>query len=68
MKNLENWKVSCLSALWSHIRLFSVDNINIAPQRPVKCFHNLAKKFDFNLIISNTMDSFNVKLGLILEI
>ena len=28
-------------------------NINIAPQRPVKCFDNLVKKFDFNLIISN---------------
>ena len=30
-----------------------VDNISIAPQRPVKCFDNLVKKFDFNLIISN---------------
>ena len=30
-----------------------VDNINIAPERPVKCFDNLAKKFYFNLIISN---------------
>ena len=30
-----------------------VVNINIAPQRPVKCFDNLVKKLDFNLIISN---------------
>ena len=30
-----------------------VDNINIASHRPVKCFDNLVKKFDFNLIISN---------------
>ena len=28
-------------------------NTNIALQRPVKCFENLVKKFDFNLIISN---------------
>ena len=45
-----------------------VDNINIAPQRPVKCFHNLVKKFDFNLIISNPKGSSNVKLGVTLEI
>ena len=31
-----------------------LENINIAPQWPVKYFHNLTKKFDFNLIISNT--------------
>ena len=30
-----------------------VDNINIAPERPDKCFDDLVKKFDFNLIISN---------------
>ena len=40
-----------------------VDNINIAPQRPVKCFDNLVKKFDFNLIISNPEGSSDVKLG-----
>ena len=45
-----------------------VDNINIAPQRPVKCFDNLVKKFDFNLIISNPQGSSNVKLGVTLEI
>ena len=45
-----------------------VDNINIAPQEPVKCFQNLVKKFDFNLIISNPKGSSNVKLGVTLEI
>jgi len=45
-----------------------VDNINIASQRPVKCFDNLVKKFDFNLIISNPKGSSNVKLGVTLEI
>ena len=44
-----------------------VDNINIAPQRPVKCFDNLVKKFDFNLIISNPKGSSNVKLVVTLE-
>ena len=44
-----------------------VDNINIASQRPVKCFDNLVKKFDFNLIISNPKGSSNVKLGVTLE-
>ena len=39
-----------------------VDNIDIAPQRPVKCFLNLVKKFDFNPIISNPKGSSNVKL------
>ena len=64
MKDLEHWKVQCLSALWSHIGDSSVvDNINIAPQRPVKCFDNLVKKFDFNLIISNPKGSSDVKLG-----
>ena len=46
---------------------FLVDNINIAPQRPVKCFQNLVKKFDFNLIISNPKGSSNVKLVVTLE-
>ena len=46
----------------------SVDNINIASQRPVKCFHNLVKKFDFNLIISNPKGSSNVKLSVTREI
>ena len=45
-----------------------VDNINIASQRPVKCFDNLVKKFDFNLIISNPKGSSNAKLGVTLEI
>ena len=45
-----------------------VDNINIVPQRPVKCFHNLVKKFDFSLIISNPKGSSNGKLGVTLEI
>ena len=45
-----------------------VENVNIAPQRPVKCFHNLVKKFDFNLIISNPKGSSNVKLSVTLEI
>ena len=40
-----------------------VDNINIAPQRSMKCFDNLVKKFDFNLIISNPEGSSDVKLG-----
>ena len=44
-----------------------VSNINITPQRPAKCFHNLVKKFDFNLIISNPKGSSNVKLGVTLE-
>ena len=44
-----------------------VDNINIAPQRPVKCFDNLVKKFEFNLIISNPKGSSNVKLSVTLE-
>ena len=34
----------------------------------VKCFHNLVKKFYFNLIISNPKGSSNVKLGVTLEI
>ena len=45
-----------------------VENINIAPQRPMKCFDNLVKKFDLNLIISNPKGSSNVKLGVTLEI
>ena len=45
-----------------------VDNINIAPERPDKCFDDLVKKFDFNLIISNPKGSSNVKLGVTLEI
>ena len=45
----------------------SVDNINIASQRPVKCFHNLVKKFNFNLI-SNSKGCSNVKLGVTQEI
>ena len=45
-----------------------VENVNIAPQRPVKCFHNLVKKFDFNHIISNPKGSSNVKLSVTLEI
>ena len=44
-----------------------VDNINIAPERPVKCFDNLVKKFDFNLIISNPKGSSNVKFSVTLE-
>ena len=45
-----------------------VENINIAPQRPMKCFDNLVKKFDLNLIISNPKGSSNVKLVVTLEI
>ena len=45
-----------------------VENINIASQRPVKCFDNLVKKFDFNLIISNPLGSSKVKLGVTPEI
>ena len=45
-----------------------VENINIAPQRPMKCFDNLVKKFYLNLIISNPKGSSNVKLGVTLEI
>ena len=41
--------------------------INIAPQRPVKCFLNFVKKFDFNLIISDPKGSSNVKLVVTLE-
>ena len=41
-----------------------VENINIAPQRPMKCFDNLVKKFDFNLIVSNPEGSSDVKLGI----
>ena len=44
-----------------------VDNINIAPQRPVKCFDNLVKKFDFNLNISNPKGSSNVEFSVTLE-
>ena len=44
-----------------------VDNINIAPERPNKCFHNLVKKFEFNLSISNPKGSFNVKFSVTLE-
>ena len=42
-----------------------VDNINIAPQRPVKCFLNLVKKFEF--IISNPKGSSNVEFSVTLE-
>ena len=42
-----------------------MDNINIAPQRPVTCFHNLVKKFEF--IISNPKGSSNVKFSVTLE-
>ena len=34
----------------------------------VKCFYNLAKKFDFNLSISNPKGSSNVKITVTLEI
>ena len=64
MKDLEHWNVQCLSALWGYSRLFS---LNIAPQRPVKCFDNLVKKFDFNLNISNPKGSSNVEFSVTLE-
>ena len=44
-----------------------VDNINIASQRPVKCFDNLVKKFDFNLNISNPKGSSSVEFSVTLE-
>ena len=31
-----------------------MNNINTAPQRPVKCFHNLTKEFDLNLFQCKT--------------
>ena len=70
MKDLEHWKVQCLSVLRIGAMENSslVSNINITPQRPIKCFDNLVKKFDFNLIISNPKGSSNVKLGVTLEI
>ena len=36
--------------------------INIAPQRPVKCFDNLVNKFDFNLIVSNPKGLFQCRI------
>ena len=70
MKDLEHWKVQCLSVLRIGAMENSslVSNINITPQRPIKCFDNLVKKFDFNLIISNPKGSSNVKLDVPLEI
>ena len=60
--------MSCAFQLFRAIEDFSpVDNINIASQRPIKCFQNLVKKFDFNLIISNPNGSSNVKLGVTRE-
>ena len=44
-----------------------VDNINIASQRPIKCFDNLVKKFDFNLNISNPKGSSSVEFSVTLE-
>ena len=64
MKDLEHWNVQRLSALWRHSRLLSH---NIAPQRPVKCFDNLVKKFDLNLNISNPKGSSSVEFSVILE-
>ena len=66
----KTWNIERSSALqlfWATVDSSLVDNINIAPQRPVKCFHNLVKKFDFNLIISNPKGSSNVKLVVTLE-
>ena len=60
--------MSCAFQLFRAIEDFSpVDNINIVSQRPIKCFQNLVKKFDFNLIISNPKGSSNVKLGVTRE-
>ena len=42
-----------------------VDNINIAPQRPVKCFHNLVKKF-YLLKWVTPLDFLPRRLGLFL--
>ena len=61
--------MSCAFQLFRAMEDFSpVDNINIVSQRPIKCFQNLVKKFDFNLIISNPKGSSNVKLSVTREI
>ena len=61
MKDLEHGNNQCsLSSSGQYQCCFS--------ERPVKCFDNLVKKFDFNLIISNPKGSSNVKLGVTQEI
>ena len=41
--------------------------INIAPQRPVKCFDNLVNKFKFYPILCNPKGSSNVEFSVTLE-
>ena len=38
-----------------------MDNINIAPQRPVKCIHKLLKKFEFITSLSVTLRALPMK-------